>query len=87
MLLVLSGLEENPGPAQHTLEDHPLEDWELVEVVTEMDELKTKRTKCAVCGIGDKSETRSCERRAPKHDHLHQKWSKKGGTRANEMQL
>ena len=53
MLLVLSGLEENPGPAQHTLEDHPLEDWELVEVVTEMDELKTKRTKCAVCGIGD----------------------------------
>ena len=53
MLLVVSGLEENPGPAQHTLEDHPVEDSELAEVVTEMDDLKTKRTKCAVCAIGD----------------------------------
>ena len=41
---------ENPGPAHHTLEDHSLEDCELVEVVTEMEELKTK---CAVCGIGN----------------------------------
>ena len=53
MLLVVSGLEENPGPAQHTLEDHPVEDWEFAEVVTEMDDLKTKRTKCAVCAVGD----------------------------------
>ena len=53
MLLVVSGLEQNPGPAQQTLEDHALEDWELSEVVTEMDDLKTKRTKCAVCAIGD----------------------------------
>ena len=50
---------ENPGPAHHTLEDHSLEDWELVEVVTEMEELKTK---CAVCGIGDvRPVTRSIE--------------------------
>ena len=53
MLLVVSGLEVNPGPEQHTLVDHPLEDWELAEVVTEMDDLKTKRTKCAVCAVGD----------------------------------
>ena len=32
------------------------------------------------------SETRSGERREPKHDHLHQKWTKKGETCANEMQ-
>ena len=49
----MSGLEENPGPAQHTLEDHPVEDWEFAEVVTEMDDLKTKRTKFAVCAVGD----------------------------------
>ena len=48
----MSGLEQNPGPAQQTLEDHPVEDWELAEL-TEMGELKTKRTKCAVCGVGD----------------------------------
>ena len=54
LLLVLSGLEENPGPGQqHTLEEHPVEDWELAEVETEVDVLKTKRTKCAVCGVGD----------------------------------
>ena len=50
--MVMSGLEQNPGPAQQTLEDHPVEDWELAEL-TEMGELKTKRTKCAVCGVGD----------------------------------
>ena len=48
MLLVVSGLEVNPGTEQHTLVD-----WELAEVVTEMDDLKTKRTKCAVCDVGD----------------------------------
>ena len=53
MLLVVSGLEVNPGPEQHTLVDHPLEDWESAEGVTEMDDLKTKRTKCAVCAVGD----------------------------------
>ena len=53
MLLVVSGLEVNPGPEQHTLVDHPLEDWELAEVVTEMDDLKTKRTKCAICAVRD----------------------------------
>ena len=48
----MSGLEQNPGPAQQTLEDHPVEDWELAEL-TEKGELKTNRTKCAVCGVGD----------------------------------
>ena len=53
LLLVMSGLEENPGPEQqHTLE-HLVEDWELAEVGIEEDILQTKCTKCAVCGVGD----------------------------------
>ena len=54
VLLVTSGLEENPGPeTQNAREVEQLEDWEWSEVEYETAILQTKRTKCTVCGVGE----------------------------------
>ena len=54
VLLVTSGLEENPGPeTQNAREVEQLEDWEWSEVEYETAILQTKQTKCAVCGVGE----------------------------------
>ena len=57
LLLIMSGLEENPGPASENASfvgQKELEDWEMSEIKDEeVSVLKNKRSKCAVCGIGD----------------------------------
>ena len=55
LLLLLSGLEENPGPAQANVdaEKCDIEEWEMNEVPEEDVVIQNRRTKCAVCGVGD----------------------------------
>ena len=55
LLLLLSGLEENPGPAQANVdaEKCDIEEWEMNEVPEEDVVIQNQRTKCAVCGVGD----------------------------------
>ena len=57
LLLIRSGLEENPGPPSVNtpfVDNKDLEDWEMSEIEgEEMLVLQNKRTKCAVCGIGE----------------------------------
>ena len=55
LLLIRSGLEENPGPPSVNTpfaDNKDLEDWEMSEIEEQvMLVLQNKRTKCAVCGI------------------------------------
>ena len=55
LLLLLSGLEENPGPAQANVDAAKcdIEEWEMNEVPEEDVVIQNQRTKCAVCGVGD----------------------------------
>ena len=55
LLLLLSGLEENPGPAQANVdaEKCDIEEWKMNEVPEEDVVIQNQRTKCAVCGVGD----------------------------------
>ena len=55
LLLLLSGLEENPGLAQANVdaEKCDIEEWEMNEVPEEDVVIQNRRTKCAVCGVGD----------------------------------
>ena len=55
LLLLLSGLEENPGPAQANVEAEKcdIEEWEMNEVPEEDVVIQNQRKKCAVCGVGD----------------------------------
>ena len=50
LLLLLSGLEENPGPAQANVdaEKCDIEEWEMNEVPEEDVVIQNRRTKCAV---------------------------------------
>ena len=55
LLLLLSGLEENPGPAHADVDAAKcdVEEWEVNEVPEEEVVIQNRRTKYAVCGVGD----------------------------------
>ena len=53
MLLMMAGIETNPGPIQYDVKDETVEGWELDEVKVKEQIYRTSRGTCVVCGVGN----------------------------------